>query len=184
MNGKIVKGLVIVAFIACPRAYATSHGSDSASIVQRIKPLGQVHVTRDEEPAAPAAPSSTRPVTPQATVALPAAPSSTPPVTPQAKVAPVASPAPAGPVEVKADGEGKKIYTKFCSACHEAGLAGAPKMGDAQAWAPRADKGLDTLLKNVKTGLNAMPPKGACMKCSDDQLKVAIQYMLSASTAK
>ncbi len=77
---------------------------------------------------------------------------------------------------------GGKIYNKVCVACHSSGIAGAPKVGDAAAWAPRVAKGMDVMMKNVKDGINAMPPKGTCGDCSDDELKAVVQYILDQST--
>jgi cytochrome c5 len=77
--------------------------------------------------------------------------------------------------------KGKEIYDTKCTTCHAAGVAGAPKFGDKAAWAPRAALGMDALLKTAITGKGAMPPKGTCMDCSDDDLKAAIEYMLNAA---
>jgi len=74
--------------------------------------------------------------------------------------------------------DGQKIYQASCKACHVAGVAGAPKLGDKEGWAPRIAKGNDALLLSVKNGLNAMPPKGTCMSCSEDELRAAIEYMV------
>jgi len=74
--------------------------------------------------------------------------------------------------------DGQKIYQASCQACHVAGVAGAPKLGDKEAWAPRIAKGNDALLLSVKNGLNAMPPKGTCMSCSEDELRAAVEYMV------
>lgn len=78
------------------------------------------------------------------------------------------------------DSEGKTIYQQYCSICHAAGLAGAPKFQNAEEWTPRlAKKGIEGLTKDSITGLNGtMPPKGSCMSCTDQQLKDAIEYML------
>ncbi len=76
---------------------------------------------------------------------------------------------------------GQEIYTKVCSVCHAAGVAGAPKVGDKAAWAPRIAEGIDHLLSVAKTGKGAMPPRGTCTNCSDDDLKDAINYMISKS---
>jgi cytochrome c5 len=73
--------------------------------------------------------------------------------------------------------EAQDLYNKSCIACHASGAAGAPKAGDKAAWAPRLAKGTDTLLKNTKNGINAMPPKGMCMDCTDDEFKALIQFM-------
>ena len=74
--------------------------------------------------------------------------------------------------------DGEKIYQGSCQACHAAGVAGAPKTGDKDAWAPRIAKGNDALLTSVKNGLNAMPPKGACMSCTEAELQAAIAYLV------
>ena len=83
--------------------------------------------------------------------------------------------------EAAAPKSGEQIYQANCVACHGTGVAGAPKLGDAAAWAPRIAKGMDALLKSATNGLNAMPPKGLCMACSEDDLKGTIQYMVSKS---
>ncbi|MDX2456227.1 MAG: c-type cytochrome [Gammaproteobacteria bacterium] len=74
--------------------------------------------------------------------------------------------------------DGQKIYQKSCQVCHAAGVAGAPKLGDKDAWAPRIAKGNDALFLSVKNGLKAMPPKGTCMSCSEDELRAAMEYMV------
>ena len=84
-------------------------------------------------------------------------------------------PAAAGPMS------GEQVYQAHCIACHGTGAAGAPKFGDAAAWKPRIAKGIDALLASATNGLNAMPPKGLCMSCSQDELKGAIEYMISNS---
>ncbi|MEQ9396347.1 c-type cytochrome [Haliea sp.] len=70
-------------------------------------------------------------------------------------------------------------YNKSCAVCHNAGVAGAPKTGDAAAWAPKMEKGMEALVASVKTGLNAMPPKGMCFDCSDEDYAALITYMSS-----
>ena len=77
-----------------------------------------------------------------------------------------------------ASADGQKIYQTSCQACHAAGIAGAPKLGDKAAWAPRIAKGNDALLLSVTNGLKAMPPKGTCMSCSEDELRAAVEYMV------
>ncbi|HUT42290.1 MAG TPA: c-type cytochrome [Gammaproteobacteria bacterium] len=78
-----------------------------------------------------------------------------------------------------ADAEG--IYNTKCMACHATGAANAPKLGDKEAWAPRIATGKDALLASAINGKNAMPPKGACMECSDEDLAAVIDYMTSKS---
>jgi len=85
------------------------------------------------------------------------------------------------PAAAMAERTGEEVYNTKCSVCHAAGIAGAPTVGKADEWAPRAEKGIDALLATAKSGLNAMPPMGTCMDCSDAELKGAIQYMLDNS---
>ena len=68
-------------------------------------------------------------------------------------------------------------YNKSCAVCHTTGAANAPKTGDAAAWEPRLAKGMDALVASVSSGLNAMPPKGMCFDCSDEDYKALIEYM-------
>lgn len=68
-------------------------------------------------------------------------------------------------------------YDKSCKVCHATGAAGAPKTGDAEAWAPRLAKGMDALVVSVNKGLNAMPPKGMCFDCTDADYTALIEYM-------
>lgn len=74
---------------------------------------------------------------------------------------------------------GADVYAKFCTACHSTGLLNAPVTGDTASWQARADEkgGLDALLQNAITGINAMPPKGTCGDCTDEELEDAIQHM-------
>ena len=72
-------------------------------------------------------------------------------------------------------------YQTTCFACHSTGAAGAPKTGDAAAWAERSAKGMDVMVASVKSGLNAMPPTGLCGDCSDEEYKALIEYMATAA---
>ena len=76
---------------------------------------------------------------------------------------------------------GEEVYNGSCVSCHGTGAAGAPKLGDTAAWAPRIAAGKDSLLDNAINGLNAMPPKGLCMACSGAEIQAAIEYMVSNS---
>ncbi len=80
---------------------------------------------------------------------------------------------------VQADArDAQELYNKTCMMCHAAGAAGAPKTGDAAAWKPRMEKGIDGLVASAKKGLNAMPPMGMCMDCTDDEFKAVIELMI------
>ncbi len=77
--------------------------------------------------------------------------------------------------------DGKSIYEKSCKLCHEAGLAGAPKLGDKAAWAPRIKQGMDVLYTNAIKGTpKGMPPKGT-YSGPDADVKAAVDFMVNAS---
>jgi cytochrome c5 len=76
---------------------------------------------------------------------------------------------------------GEQVYNQFCGTCHAAGVAGAPVLGDTAAWAPRIAQGMDLLWDHTLNGINAMPPKGTCMACSDDDLRAVLDYMVEQS---
>ncbi len=73
---------------------------------------------------------------------------------------------------------GEAVYNQFCVACHSAGVGGSPVLGDVDAWAPRLAQGMDTLWDHTLNGINAMPAKGTCMSCSDEELRGAMDYMV------
>lgn len=71
------------------------------------------------------------------------------------------------------------MYLRYCFSCHQAGIAGAPKLGAREEWAARVAKGTDAMLANVKQGMPpGMPPRGACGACDDETLAVAVDYMV------
>ena len=132
--------------------------SDEA-IAKRLKPVGEVVVDPNAPAPAPApAPAQVAAATPPA--------------------AGGAAPAPA------AEGgaaKGKSVYDSACFACHTPGVAGAPKLGDKAAWAPRIKQGVDALHQSALKGKGAMPPKGGNMALSDAEVSAAVDYMVSAS---
>ena len=75
------------------------------------------------------------------------------------------------------------VYQTFCMACHTTGANNAPVLGNKEAWAPRIAKGIDVLYTNAISGFNngAMPVKGLCMACSDDEIKATVDHILSQS---
>jgi len=75
----------------------------------------------------------------------------------------------------------EKIYHTYCIACHSSGAAGAPRLGNVREWQPHIAKGMDTLVKHAINGLGAMPPKGFCADCSDEELAQTTQYMVDKS---
>ena len=119
------------------------------------------------EGAAPAAAPASDPVTPAAAAA-------------PAVAAPVAAAAPATAVKL----DGKKVFDGACVACHGAGIAGAPKVGDKGNWASRIKQGESVLYEHAIKGFQGkagvMPAKGGAT-ASDDEVKAAVDYMVSAS---
>jgi cytochrome c5 len=84
------------------------------------------------------------------------------------------------PMDVVADVESN--FNKSCATCHNVGVAGAPKFADAAAWAPRVAKGMEALYASTINGLPpAMPQKGMCFSCSDDELRALVDYMVDAA---
>jgi cytochrome c5 len=100
------------------------------------------------------------------------------------RIAPVARVELAAPAAGGAAGErsGEQLYKAVCGACHDAGVANAPKLGDKAAWAPRIALKLDGLVKSATAGKNAMPPKGGS-DANEAELTRAIVYMANKSGA-
>lgn len=76
-------------------------------------------------------------------------------------------------------GAGQNIVTTVCAACHGAGLMGSPKLGNADDWAPRIDKGIDTLHDHAINGFNMMPARGGNPNLTDEEVMAAVDYMVS-----
>ncbi|MDH3637273.1 MAG: c-type cytochrome, partial [Gammaproteobacteria bacterium] len=80
---------------------------------------------------------------------------------------------------------GEAVYTANCSACHAAGVAGAPKLGDAGAWSARIAQGNDVLYEHAVKGYQGsaglMPAKGGNANLSDDEVKAAVDHMVASS---
>jgi cytochrome c5 len=74
---------------------------------------------------------------------------------------------------------GRSIYSVSCASCHSHGMRGAPQVTDPAAWAPRLAQGKDTIYRHVIDGLGWMPRRGTCFTCSDDEVKAAVDYLLS-----
>jgi cytochrome c5 len=84
--------------------------------------------------------------------------------------------APAAPAKARS---GSEVYQSVCSACHSAGLAGAPKTADAAAWKPRVAQGKATLYTHAIQGFKMMPAKGGNASLSDAEVKAAVDYILA-----
>lgn len=75
--------------------------------------------------------------------------------------------------------DGKTIYGQTCAACHATGLAGAPKLGDKAAWDARLPAGKRALVAAVVKGKGGMPPKAGNASLSDEDIRAALDYMLT-----
>lgn len=80
-------------------------------------------------------------------------------------------------------GDGKADFETHCTACHGFGVAGAPKLGDKQAWQPRIVHGIETLYKKAINGFSGktgvMPPKGGFSALSDARIRAIVDYMVT-----
>ncbi|MEN3111250.1 c-type cytochrome [Uliginosibacterium paludis] len=93
-------------------------------------------------------------------------------------VARVEMAAPAPVAESTGPKSAEDIVAQVCSACHGTGAAGAPKIGDKAAWAPRIAQGMDTLVQHALQGKGAMPAKGGNPALSDDEVKAAVALLV------
>jgi cytochrome c5 len=133
-----------------------------------------------------AAPAAAVMATPAVTAAVPATVAPTAavaaPAAAPATVAPPAAPTAAAPTaKAETGGAVPALYAQVCQACHATGVAGAPKLGDKAAWAPRLALGIDGLTAVAIKGLNAMPPRGGST-ASDAEIKAVVTYMVSQAT--
>ena len=72
-------------------------------------------------------------------------------------------------------------YMRTCFACHNAGVSNAPRPDDADAWNERMEKGMEAVMQNVINGVNAMPAKGLCFDCTNEDLQAVVEYMYETS---
>ena len=79
------------------------------------------------------------------------------------------------------DSVGKQVVTQVCAVCHSTGMMNSPKLASADDWAPRIEKGIDTLYEHAINGFNMMPARGGNPKLTDDEVKAAVDYMVSAA---
>ena len=108
-------------------------------------------------------------------------------IQPAGEVCVIGDPCAAGLSLGAAGGGGAKdpetVYNTYCMACHGTGANNAPVFGNVEAWAPRIAKGIDVLYESALNGFNngAMPPKGLCMDCTEDEIKATVDHIVAAS---
>jgi cytochrome c5 len=78
---------------------------------------------------------------------------------------------------------GEDIVKATCAACHQAGVAKAPKIGDKNDWAPHLQHGLNAMVQNAIKGMGAMPPKGGDASLTEDEIRRAVAHMANQSGA-
>lgn len=130
-------GPIFMAFMALVSATLYAQTAKEAALLERIKPVGQVHIEGE-------------------LITLPATTSSTP-RSPEA------------------------LYQSHCQVCHQSGAAGAPILGKKAAWTARVAQGVEVLYQHAIGGYNAMPAKGGCINCSDEEIKSVVDYILANS---
>jgi cytochrome c5 len=108
-------------------------------------------------------------------------PNATSPEAVAARLQPVGRVEVAAPAAAPGARSGEDIVKAVCSACHQAGVAGAPKIGDKAAWAPHLKEGLNGMLAVATKGKGAMPPKGGAADLTDVELARAIVFMANQS---
>ncbi len=142
----------IIHFVMGGDKSRTTPAMSDKAVAERIKPVGSVpDIEKGPSPLVPA----------------------------PAPVVVAAAGADAGKAAAPSGNNGKAIYDVTCQVCHTPGLAGAPKLGDKAAWAPRLGGGVAALVASAIKGKNAMPPKGGNLSLADGDIKAAVEYMVS-----
>jgi cytochrome c5 len=137
-----------------------------------VTPPPAAETPRQAEPqsVAPAAPSAalTEPTLPVAAHPAPETSAATAPANESASA--------------KSDlSHGQQMYRQACAFCHDKGIAGAPKIGDAAAWSVRVAQGMNTLYASALHGKNVMPAKGGNPSLADTDVKTAVDFMVAQS---
>lgn len=83
------------------------------------------------------------------------------------------------PVEDMQVNQGQQIVQNVCAVCHATGMMDAPKNHNAADWAPRLEKGIDVVYANAINGINMMPARGGRPDLTDEEVKAAVDYMIS-----
>ncbi len=176
----------VIVFILAKMVYADFRKTqeNAEAIGARIAPVGRANVSGDTITVA----AST--AEPSASTAAHAPAETHKPGAPEPVPLPAPTPAPTPEPETttaaaETGGKGKEIYDSGCTICHATGVAGAPKLGDSATWNERLTQGVDVLYEHAINGFmgkaGLMPPKGGRSDFSDDDVKAAVDYMVSDS---
>ena len=77
--------------------------------------------------------------------------------------------------------DGGQLYNQYCAVCHKSGLNAAPKIGSKALWANRVKQGREAVYANAINGLRGMPARGGYSQLTDEEVKVATDYMVGRS---
>lgn len=156
-----------------PAAPKSPAAPEPTAAVMETPQAPEVVVTQTETPKAPepAITETEAPKAPEPEVAQKEAPK-----VPEAGALAQTKEAPAADLA-----KGEKVYKTSCFACHAAGVAGSPKLGDVAAWAPRLATGNEAMYTAAINGKGVMPPKGGNLGLSDEDVKAAVDYMSANS---
>ena len=162
---------------ATPAAAPSTDKAVAASVEKTVPATAAPVAAITASPTSAPAPTSAPKPAAAPAKATPAKP------TPSTATAPApTAPAKAVPAPTQAadtSGKGEAIYRQSCAVCHTAGVAGAPKLTDKAAWAPRIAQGKNALYNSSLKGKGAMPAKGGNPSLSDADVKAAVDYMVS-----
>ena len=165
---KVVKAFpaIIVGLVLLSSVQQASAQADIEAIIRNIQPVGQVCLAGQN-------------CSDDDTSSMSAASTAAPASEPETAAPEVAAPAVAAVEDTSTDFDVAATYQMSCFACHSSGAAGAPITGDAEAWEERMAKGIDTVLANSINGVGAMPAKGMCMTCTEDNMRSLIDYLVT-----
>ena len=149
-------------------ASTTAPEKEQPPVVETISSEKKVAIP--PAPVAPAAPTAPEPAKEKSAPVEPVVAAASPTVTSQSAVTKT------NDLEL-----GKKIYTSSCFACHDTGVAGSPKIGDQAAWSARIAAGTEALYTSALNGKGVMPAKGGNTSIADNDVKAAVDYMISMS---
>ena len=158
--------LLGIATGAVTAAAALATHNSPEELEARVSAVGQLNIVDAAAPAAGAAAAA------QTGIAAAASADQPPAAAAQTNTAAAAA-------------DGEAVYRAACFACHDAGIAGSPKIGDPAAWADRIARGMETLAANAINGYQGaagvMPAKGGNPALSDAEVTAAVQYMVDQS---
>ena len=175
--------------LGCSKSEEAAVSQPIQEVPQQVEPAPVASSQIELVPAQTTEPVAVKDVTPPTQaegVAPTVAAKSTQPIAAKpvaaAPVSPATIAAEATPAAPKPDlARGQQVYRQSCAVCHDKGIAGAPKPGDAPAWSARLAQGLDVLYKTALQGKGAMPAKGGNPSLADSDVKAAVDFMAAQS---